>query len=100
MKKVTVRSGGLFTVKYKVPRKRVVEFKVIGNEPVNTYVVDDAQLKKLRSGDDYTAYGGFDKKRFHQQVLELFDLDSGDSWYLGIYNPNDEDTDVYYEVLY
>ena len=99
MKKVTVAPGELFTVKHKVPRRRVVEFKVIANDPVDTYVLNESELKRLRMGRKYETYGGFDGRTFHHQVVELFDLRAPDSWYLSVYNPGDNDTDVYYEVL-
>ena len=79
MKKVTVAPGELFTVKHKVPRRRVVEFKVIANDPVDTYVLNESELKRLRMGRKYETYGGFDGRTFHHQVVELFDLRAPDS---------------------
>lgn len=100
MRRKTVGSKRLLYVRHTVPRGRVVEFKVIGNAPVSTYVVNEEDLRRLQLGQSYSAYGGFQNRTFHHQVLELFDLRRDDSWYLAIYNPNDTDTDVYLEVLY
>lgn len=100
MNRATVKGERLFTVQHVVPRGKVVEFKVIGNDPVNSYVFDDDDLANMKAGRAFSSYGGFEGRTFHHQVLELFNLKRGERWYLAVYNPNKSETDIYYEVLY
>lgn len=100
MNVLTVAAGKFRALPFTAPRRRVVEFTVRSDEPVNTYVVSPDGLGDLRGGDPIRAYGGFDRRKRHHQVVGLSDLRAGDPWYLVIYNPNEGAVEVDYEVLY
>lgn len=88
-------------VRYSVPKNGSVEYKVEANRPVNTFIVDEEGLKEFlgRGEEVYSYYGGFAKRREHQQELRLpLKVRVQGWWYLIIDNPNSESVAVHYEV--
>lgn len=84
-------------IRYTVPRKRMIEYHVVANHPVDTYILDEEGLAEFYAGEEYIqSYGGFTRRLKHKQELGL---PFGGWWYLIIKNPDqDQSVSVYYEV--
>lgn len=84
-------------VRYSVPRRGLVEYKVEADHPVTTFVLDEEGLSEFlgRSGDVYSYYGGFPNRYEHRQELRL---PFRGWWYLVIDNRHREPVAVHYEV--
>ena len=92
-----LKPNGHLRVRYRVPRRGLIEYKVEANRPVTTFVLDEEGLKEFmgRGEDVYSYYGGFSKRREHYQELRL---PFRGWWYLVIDNPNKEPVAIHYEV--
>jgi len=91
-----IRPSSHLRVKYRVPPRRLVEYKVEASRPVSTFVVDEEGLREfLGRGGVYSYYGGFANRYEHQQELRL---PFTGWWYLVIDNPHKESVAVHYEV--
>lgn len=97
----TIRPDEHLELEYKIPRSRIIKFKIHSNRPVKSYVVDTYGLRDFQSGHKrFRYYGGFPEAQRHQ-VQELRLPFDGRRWYLIIMNPDKHNpVDVHYEVFY
>jgi hypothetical protein len=92
-----IKPKSYLSVRYRVPRSGLIEYKVEASRPVNTFVLDEEGLREFlgRGGDVYSYYGGFARRYEHRQELRL---PFSGWWYLVIDNPMSESVAVHYEV--
>ena len=97
-----IKPNGYLKVRYKVPRRGLIEYTVEADRPVDTFVLDQEGLLEFedRAESVYSYYGGFARRREHHQELRLPpNVRAEGFWYLVINNRNNESAAVHYEVL-
>jgi hypothetical protein len=88
-------------VRYRVPARGKIEYRVEADRPVNTFVVDEKGLKEFmsRGSDVYSYYGGFTNRYEHEEEIRLpLKVQVEGWWYLLIENPHNEPVALHYEV--
>jgi hypothetical protein len=92
-----IKPKSYLRVRYHVPHRRLIDYTVEADRPVDTYILDDEGLNEfLGKGEDvYSYYGGFYNRYKHHQELRL---PFQGWWYLVIDNQNREPVAVHYEV--
>jgi hypothetical protein len=100
MPTVTIKPGEHLSIRYPVPRGRLIEYEVEAERPVTTYILDEEGLHQyLGESDAETVtsyYGGFHRRHNHRQELRL---PFTGWWYLVIQNlDRKEPVAVHYEV--
>jgi hypothetical protein len=93
----TLRPYSYLKVRYPVPKRGLIDYKVEAERPVDTFVLDEEGLREFlgKGRDVYSYYGGFSNRYEHHQELRL---PFRGWWYLVIDNNQDEPVKVYYEV--
>jgi hypothetical protein len=93
----TLKPNEGLSLKYRVPRRGLVEFVVEAERPVHTYVLDPEGLDAFNHGKTDRSFGGFMTRQRHHQELRL---PFKGTWYLVILNPHDEPVAIGYDVYY
>jgi hypothetical protein len=86
-------------LRYRVPRKHRIEYRVEASLPVTTFVLDEDGLEEYnkKGSDVYSYYGGFSHRKHH---AEKVDIPFDGFWYLIIQNDSDTvPVAITYEVL-
>ena len=92
-----IEPKGYLRIRYRVPPRGLIEYKVEADRPVSTYVLDEEGLEEfLGRGKDITSYyGGFYNRYEHRQEIRL---PFRGWWYLVIDNTSRYPIAVHYEV--
>ena len=77
-------------------RRQFVDVFVSADQPVQTFAVDSDGLNEFNEGKTFGRIGGIARRQHEHR----FDVDANQvgGWHLIIYNPNDTNTSVFYEV--
>jgi len=82
-------------LKFRCPRSGKISFVVEAEFAVNCYVLDEDGLKNYYAGKDFSSYGGYKHRRYHNEG----NLRLGQGWwYLIIENDTDNPIAIHYEL--
>jgi hypothetical protein len=91
-----VGAESALTLSFRPPQSGEVRVFVSAEEPVQTYVVNHANLRRFRRGEPFYTVAGYARRqrehRFNAQIAQPR------RWYLIIYNPNDVEVAFYCQV--
>jgi hypothetical protein len=91
-----IKPNSHLKIRFSVPRRRVVEYDVEANRPVDTYILDENGLEDFYSRKQrFESWGGFTRRYEHHEQITL----PFKGWaYLIIKNSQDESVAVHYEL--
>ena len=95
---LTLPANKHLRIRLKLRSQGLVRFHVEASMPVNTYIFDEDGIAEFHATGIYDmSYGGFIRRKIHDQTVRLF---LNGAWFLIILNPQRSSVAVHYEVYY